>query len=107
MRASAGASEHLRVAKVVNLVRAMQELKELGVWITGLDMGPQAKPYTALDFKGRVGLVVGSEGRGLSRLVGETCDFIASLPMKGGVASLNAGVAGAIALYEIVRQRTR
>jgi 23S rRNA (guanosine2251-2'-O)-methyltransferase len=107
VRASAGASEHLRVAKVVNLVRAMQELKELGVWITGLDMGPQAKPYTALDFKGRVGLVVGSEGRGLSRLVGETCDFIASLPMKGGVASLNAGVAGAIALYEIVRQRTR
>jgi 23S rRNA (guanosine2251-2'-O)-methyltransferase len=70
-------------------------------------MGPQAKPYTALDFKGRVGLVVGSEGRGLSRLVGETCDFIASLPMKGGVASLNAGVAGAIALYEVVRQRAR
>jgi 23S rRNA (guanosine2251-2'-O)-methyltransferase len=105
VRASAGASEHLRVAKVVNLVRAMQELKEAGTWLTGLDVGPDAKPYTALDFKGRVGLVVGSEGRGLSRLVRETCDFIACLPMKGRVASLNAGVAGAVALYEILRQR--
>ena len=105
VRASAGASEHLRVAKVVNLVRAMKELQEAGAWITGLDMSPDAKLHTALDFKGRVGLVVGSEGRGLSRLVGETCDFIARLPMNGRVASLNAGVAGAIALYEILRQR--
>ncbi|MDR2849070.1 MAG: 23S rRNA (guanosine(2251)-2'-O)-methyltransferase RlmB, partial [Verrucomicrobiota bacterium] len=105
VRASAGASDHLRVAKVENLVRAMQELTEAGVWITGLDRVPGAKPYTAVDFKGRAGLVVGSEGRGLSRLVGETCDFIASLPMKGRVASLNAGVAGAVALYEVVRQR--
>lgn len=105
VRASAGASEHLRVAKVVNLVRAMQELKEAGIWLTGLDIGGRAAPYTSIDFKGRVGLVVGNEGRGLSRLVGETCDFIASLPMNGKVASLNAGVAGAIALYEILRQR--
>ena len=107
VRASAGASEHMRVAKVVNLVRAMKELQECGAWITGLDFGPDAKPYTAVDFKGRVGLVVGSEGNGLSRLVRETCDFIACLPMKGRVASLNAGVAGAIALYEVVRQRAR
>jgi len=105
VHASAGAAEHMRVAKVVNLVRAMQELKACGVWITGLDFGPDAKPYTGLDFKGRVGLVVGSEGKGLSRLVRETCDFIACLPMKGRVESLNAGVAGAIAMYEIVRQR--
>ena len=105
VRASAGASENMRVARVVNLVRAMKELQECGVWITGLDFGADAKPYTALDFKGRVGLVVGSEGRGLSRLVRESCDFIAALPMKGRVESLNAGVAGAIALYEIVRQR--
>lgn len=105
VRASAGAAEHMRVAKVVNLVRAMRELKECGVWITGLDFGPDAKNYTSLDFKGRVALVVGSEGKGLSRLVRETCDFIACLPMKGRVESLNAGVAGAIALYEIVRQR--
>ena len=105
VRASAGASEHLRVAKVVNLVRAMQELKEAGAWLTGLDMAADAKPYTTLDFKGRVGLVIGSEGKGLSRLVGETCDFIARLPMNGRVDSLNAGVAGAIAMYEILRQR--
>ncbi len=105
VRASAGASEHMRVAKVVNLVRAMRELKECGAWLTGLDLGPDAKMYTSIDFKGRVGLVVGSEGSGISRLVRETCDFIACLPMKGGVASLNAGVAGAVALYEVVRQR--
>ena len=107
VRASAGAAEHMRVAKVVNLVRALKELQECGAWITGLDFGPDAKNYTAVDFKGRVGLVVGSEGKGISRLVRESCDFIACLPMKGGVASLNAGVAGAIALYEIVRQRAR
>lgn len=105
VRASAGAAEHMRVAKVVNLVRAMKELQACGVWITGLDFGPDAKPYTAVDFKGRVGLVVGSEGKGVSRLVRESCDFVACLPMKGRVESLNAGVAGAIALYEIVRQR--
>lgn len=105
VRASAGAAEHMRVAKVVNLVRAMEELKTCGVWVTGLDFGPDAKPYTAVDFKGRAGLVVGSEGRGLSRLVRERCDFIACLPMRGRVESLNAGVAGAIALYEVVRQR--
>ena len=104
-RASAGASEHMRVAKVVNLVRAMKEIQAQGAWITGLDMGPDARPHTAVDFKGRVALAVGSEGRGLSRLVRETCDFIACLPMKGRVASLNAGVAGAVALYEVVRQR--
>ena len=105
VRASAGAAEHMRVAKVVNLVRAMKELQACGVWITGLDFGPDAKAYTSVDFKGRAGLVVGSEGSGISRLVRESCDFIACLPMKGRVESLNAGVAGAIALYEIVRQR--
>lgn len=105
VRASAGAAEHMRVAKVVNLVRAMKALQECGAWITGLDFGADAKTYTAVDFKGRVGLVVGSEGNGISRLVRESCDFIACLPMKGRVESLNAGVAGAIALYEIVRQR--
>lgn len=107
VRASAGAAEHMRVAKVVNLVRAMKELQACGAWITGLDFGPDAKIYTSVDFTGRVGLVIGSEGKGLSRLVRESCDFIACLPMKGRVESLNAGVAGAIALYEIVRQRGR
>jgi len=105
VRASAGAAEHIRVAKVVNLVRAMKEVQEAGAWITGLDFGADAKPYTTVDFTGRIGLVVGSEGAGISRLVRETCDFIACLPMRGKVASLNAGVAGGIALYEIIRQQ--
>ncbi len=107
VRASAGAAEHMRVAKVVNLVRAMEELKQCGVWMTGLDFGPDTKTYTAIDFKGRVGLVVGSEGKGITRLVRETCDFVACLPMKGRVESLNAAVATAIALYEVVRQRAK
>ena len=89
----------------MNLPRAMEELKEAGVWMTGLDWGEDAKPYTSIDFKGRAGLVVGAEGAGLSRLVRETCDFIGVLPMPGGFESLNAGVAAAVAMYEIVRQR--
>ena len=105
VRASAGGAEHVRVAHVVNLPRAMKELQEAGVWFTGLDWGEDAKTYTAIDFKGRAGLVVGAEGAGLSRLVRETCDFIGELPMPGGFESLNAGVAAAVALYEIARQR--
>ncbi len=105
VRASAGGAEHIRVAQVVNLPRAMAALKDAGVWFTGLDWGEDAKPYTAIDFRGRVGLVVGAEGTGLSRLVRETCDFIGVLPMPGGFESLNAGVAAAVALYEILRQR--
>jgi len=105
VRASAGASEYMRVAKVVNLVRAIKSLQAEGVWITALDMGADCLNYTEVDFKGRVGLVVGSEGKGVSRLVRETSDFVASLPMCGKVDSLNAGVAGAVAMYEIIRQR--
>ena len=105
VRASAGGSEHIRVAHVVNLVRAMESLKEAGLWFTGLDWGPDTKPYTKIDFKGRVGLVIGAEGAGISRLVRSTCDFIAELPMPGGFESLNAGVAAAVTLYEILRQR--
>jgi 23S rRNA (guanosine2251-2'-O)-methyltransferase len=106
VRASAGASEHMRVARVVNLVRAMEMLKKAGLWTVGLDMeGDDVQPYTAIDFKDRIGIVIGSEGHGLKRLTRETCDFIARLPMAGQVASLNAAVAGAICLYEAVRQR--
>jgi len=105
VRASAGASEHLKIACVVNIVRAMKELQEAGVWFTGLDWGDDAKPYTEVDFTGRAGLVVGAEGAGMSRLVRETCDFIAELPMPGGFESLNAGVAAGVALYEMLRQR--
>ena len=105
VRASAGGAEHLKVAHVVNLPRAMADLKEAGVWMTGLDWGAGARPYTEIDFKGRVGLVVGAEGAGISRLVRETCDFIGELPMPGGFESLNAGVAAAVTLYEVLRQR--
>ena len=105
VRASAGGAEHLRVAHVVNLPRAIDDLKEAGLWMTGLDWGEDAKAYTDIDFKGKVGLVVGAEGAGISRLVREKCDFIAELPMPGGFESLNAGVAAAVTMYEILRQR--
>lgn len=105
VRASAGGAEHVNVAHVVNLPRAMDELKEAGLWFTGLDFGPDARHYTAVDFKGRAGLVVGAEGDGLSRLVRERCDFIAVLPMPGGFESLNAATAASVAMYEILRQR--
>ncbi len=107
VRASAGGSEYLKIAHVVNLVRAMEALKKRNVWLTGLDWGDDAKNYTDIDFKGRVGLVVGAEGKGISRLARETCDFIAVLPMAGEIGSLNAGVAAAVAMYEVVRQRSR
>jgi len=105
VRASAGGAEHMKVAHVVNLPRAMQALKDAGLWFTALDWGDDAKPYTGIDFKGRVGLVVGAEGRGVSRLVRENCDFAAVLPMPGEFESLNAGVAAAVAMYEVLRQR--
>lgn len=104
-RASAGGAEHVKVAHVVNLVRAIEELKEAGVWMTGLGWCDGARRHTDIDFKGRCGIVVGAEGRGLSRLVRENCDFIAELPMPGGFESLNAGVAAAVAMYEVLRQR--
>ena len=106
VRASAGGTEYIKVAHVVNIVRAMQDLKDVGLWFTGLDWGEDAKPYTKIDFKGRAGLVVGAEGKGISRLVRENCDFIAELPMPGGFESLNAGVATAVTLYEVLRQRS-
>ncbi len=106
VRASAGASEHMRVAKVVNLTRAIKSLQAAGVWVTALDMVENSRCYTAVDFKGRVALVVGNEGKGVSRLVRESSDFVATLPMAGKIESLNAGVAAAIVMYEVVRQRT-
>lgn len=105
VRASVGASEHLRIAHVVNLTQAMKELKERNVWLTGLDLTEDAKSYTDIDFKGRCGIVVGAEGSGLGNLVGKTCDFIGYIPMRGAVESLNAGVAGALVLYEALRQK--
>jgi 23S rRNA (guanosine2251-2'-O)-methyltransferase len=106
VRASAGAAEHVHVARVTNLVRAMELLKASGVWLVGLEALPQAQLYTQADLRGSLGLIVGSEGQGLARLVRQTCDFLVRLPMHGQVESLNAAVAGAIALYEVLRQRT-
>lgn len=105
VRASAGAAEHVRVAQVSNLVQAMKALKDAGVWLAGLEATPGAQLYTQADLRGPLGLVVGGEGEGLARLVRETCDFVIRLPMWGQVESLNAGVAGGIALYEARRQR--
>ena len=103
-RASAGAAAHLPVAKVVNLSRALERLKAAGLWVAGLDEDGRTR-YDRADLAVPLVLVVGGEGRGLSRLVAEHCDLLLSLPMAGQVASLNAAVAGAIVLFEAVRQR--
>ena len=105
VNSSAGATEHLRVARVTNLVRAMEELKARGLWMVGLEDVPQAQLYHHSDLTMPLALVVGSEGRGLGRLVRETCDILIRLPMRGKINSLNAAVAGSIALYELWRQR--
>ncbi len=97
--ASSGAVEHLRVAQVTNLAATMRELKEREVWMAGLDIGPHTSTLDQVDLDRSLGLVLGSEGRGLRRLVRETCDFLITLPMRGHVQSLNVATAGAIALY--------
>ncbi len=97
--ASSGAVEHLHVAQVTNITRTMEALKEHDIWFAGLDFGEDATRYDLAALDGGLGLVVGSEGKGLRRLVRETCDFIVYLPMRGRVESLNAAVAGSIALY--------
>ena len=102
-KTSAGAINYTPVAKVTNLVRTMEELKEKGIWFVCADMGGES--MYRLDLKGPIGLVIGNEGEGVSRLVREKCDFIASIPMKGDIDSLNASVAAGVLAYEIVRQR--
>ncbi len=103
--ASSGASEHLLVAQITNLVRTMRDLKTREVWIVGLENAPGAQPLWRADLSAALGLVVGNEGSGIRRLVKETCDFVIRLPMVGRIGSLNASVAGSVALYEIARQR--
>lgn len=105
VRASAGAAEWMPVSVVPNLVRCMKILQQENFWLTGLEALPEAKGPGEIDFSGPVGLVIGSEGKGMSRLVRETCDFLLKLPMTGHVTSYNAGVAGAMAMYEVVRSR--
>jgi len=105
VNASSGACEHLRVAQVVNLVQTMERLKAENLWIAGLEDVPEAQLLWNADLRGPIALVVGSEGSGIRRLVRERCDFMIRLPMFGQINSLNAAVAGSIALYEILRQR--
>ena len=102
-RTSAGAINYTPVAKVTNLGKTMEGLKEKGIWFVCADMGGEVM-YN-LDLKGPIGLVIGNEGEGVGRLVKEKCDFIASIPMKGQIDSLNASVAAGVLSYEILRQR--
>jgi 23S rRNA (guanosine2251-2'-O)-methyltransferase len=103
-KASAGASEHLPIAKVTNIARTVEELKERNIWTVGLDeRGSQI--YDALDYNMDCALVLGAEGKGLHDLVKRKCDFLVSIPMLGKVSSLNVSVAAAVVLYEIARQR--
>ena len=105
-KASAGAAEHMAVARVPNIPAALKELKERGLWVYGTAADGQSDLWHT-DFSGPLALVIGSEGDGMGRLVRESCDFIVSLPMKGKVSSLNASAAAAITMYEILRQRSR
>ena len=102
-RPSAGALNYTPVAKVTNLANTIEELKKEGMWFVCADMGGEV--MYDLNLKGSIGLVIGNEGEGVSRLVKEKCDYIASIPMKGDIDSLNASVAAGVLAYEIVRQR--
>ena len=104
-KASAGAAEHMAVARVANLSAALQELKKRGLWIYGTAADGRNELWKT-DFSGAVALVIGSEGDGMGRLVRECCDFIVSLPMRGQINSLNASAAAAIVMYEVLRQRS-
>jgi 23S rRNA (guanosine2251-2'-O)-methyltransferase len=104
-RASAGALAHLPVARVKNLVRAMEEMKEAGYWLIGLDERADKK-YTEADFSGQVGIVLGSEGEGLHELTRKRCDFLVAIPTSGPVRALNVSVAAGVVLFEVVRQRS-
>jgi 23S rRNA (guanosine2251-2'-O)-methyltransferase len=105
-RASAGALSHLPVAKVTNLPRAMEELKQAGYWLVGLDERAE-KSYTEVDYSSPVGIVLGGEGKGLHELTRKRCDFVVSLPTVGPVKSLNVSVASGVVLFEVLRQRRR
>ncbi|MGN0844747.1 MAG: 23S rRNA (guanosine(2251)-2'-O)-methyltransferase RlmB [Kiritimatiellia bacterium] len=105
VRASAGASEHVKIARISNLVVALERFKGAGAWIAGLEAREVSRSYTKVDYTGKVCLVVGSEGHGICSPVRKACDFLVRLPMCGKINSLNAGVAAALALYEILRQQ--
>lgn len=102
-KTSAGAIEHIPIARVKNIAQEIKKLQKKGIWVYGLEAG--GKPWSTCDFTAATALVIGSEGKGISRLVSEYCDEIVSLPLRGSITSLNASVAGGIVMYEVVRQR--
>ena len=102
-KASAGALAYTPVAKVTNLAQTIEELKKEGIWVVCADMGGET--MYKLNLTGPIGLVIGNEGSGVGRLVKDKCDFVASIPMKGDIDSLNASVAAGVLAFEIVRQR--
>lgn len=104
-KAACGALEYIPVARVANLVATAKELKKQGVWVYGTDMNGQ--PFYQTDFSGAAAVVVGSEGKGMSRLLRETCDAVVSIPMRGKISSLNASVAAGVVLYEAARARLK
>lgn len=104
MKVSAGTAAYTKVAKVTNIAATLEELKQAGVWTAGADMRG-SEVYTKADFKGPLAIVMGSEGKGISRLVRERCDFLVQIPMAGQAESLNVSVAAGILIYEAVRQR--
>ena len=106
VKASAGATEHIWVAQVSNLVQTLKKLKQTNVWVIGVEGTTQATPYHQANLSDAIALVIGSEGQGMSRLVKETCDLLIKLPMKGQIESLNASVAAGLALYEVWRTRS-
>jgi len=103
-KVSAGAVEHMKIARVNNINETIKMLKESDVWICGTDMDTN-KYYYNQDLKGSIAIVIGSEGFGMSRLVKENCDFLVKIPMKGKITSLNASVSAGIVMYETVKQR--
>ncbi len=105
-KTSAGAAEHMAVARVANLSLAIKELKDAGVWIYGTAAEGNS-PLWKTDLKGPICIVIGSEGEGIGRLIRENCDFLVSIPMKGKVSSLNASAAAAVLIYEVLRQREK
>jgi 23S rRNA (guanosine2251-2'-O)-methyltransferase len=101
-----GALEHVTITKVTNLVRAIEEIKKKGIWVVGIESG-QKQTCAEMDFQLPLALVLGNEGSGIRRLVQEHCDFLASIPARGALHSLNVSVAAGVALYEVVRQRQK
>ncbi|MFA5523697.1 MAG: 23S rRNA (guanosine(2251)-2'-O)-methyltransferase RlmB [Tissierellales bacterium] len=105
IKASSGAVEHINVAKVPNIASTIDDLKKSGIWIYGADMGGE-QSYFQRDLTGPIAIVVGSEGKGIGRLIKEKCDFLVKIPMLGKISSLNASAAASVIMYEVLRQRS-